>query len=163
MKPNDPCPCKSGAVYTSCCRPVHSGERPAKLPAELLRARYSAFALGLGAFLNDTLGDTHVDRAHGADVPARVAELSRAGRSLKYMGVVVIEADASEALFLAKVFEKGKDRSFAELSSFEWQGGTLRYTSGLLLPRTALPDSWATMSRAEFRALAEGHDEVIVG
>jgi SEC-C motif domain protein len=146
-----------------CCRPAHAGKRPPATPAELVRARYSAFALGLGAFLHETLGDAHADRAHGDAVAARIEELSRAGKTLKYMGVTLLESDEREALFLAKVFEKGQDRSFAELSSFERQDGTLRYTSGLLLPRTALPEAWSTLNRAAFRALAEGHPDLVVG
>ena len=146
-----------------CCKPAHVGERPPATPAELVRARYSAFALGLGAFLHATLGDAHADRAPGNAVAARIEELSRAGKTLKYMGVTLLESDDGEALFLAKVFEKGQDRSFAELSLFEWQDGTLRYTSGLLLPRTALPEAWSALTRVAFRALAEDHADLVVG
>lgn len=128
-----------------------------------MRARYSAFALGLGAFLHDTLAEAHPDRARGDDVPARVAELSRSGRTLKYMGVDVTAADDTRALFLAKVFEKGKDRSFAELSDFVWEGGTLRYLRGVLLPRPALPPDFPTLGIAGYEAWAKGRDEVVIG
>lgn len=130
-----------------------------------MRARYSAFALGLGEFLHATLASAHPDRAEGEAIPPRVAELSRAGRTLKYMGVVVLASDqaANEALFLAKVFEKGRDRSFAELSTFVREEGTLRYASGLLLPRTALPDDWESFTRESFRAYAAKHPDMVEG
>ena len=130
-----------------------------------MRARYSAFALGLGEFLHATLASAHPDRAEGNAVPGRIAELSRAGRTLKYMGVVVLASDeaANEALFLAKIFEKGHDRSFAELSTFVREGGTLRYASGLLLPRTALPSDWESFTRESFRAFAGQHPELVEG
>jgi len=128
-----------------------------------VRARYAAFALGLGPFLHATLADAHPDRAHGAEIDARVAELSRSGRTLKYMGVVVLSADDERALFLAKVFEKGSDRSFMELSRFVSEAGTLRYASGLLLPRTALPSAWEALTMDTFETLAQTHAEVVVG
>ncbi len=125
-----------------------------------MRARYAAFALGDGAFLHATLAAAHPDRAEGSDAATRVAELSRAGRGLKYMGVVVADEGEGEALFLAKVFERGQDRSFAELSSFVVEDGALRYAGGTLLPRAALPRECADgagLRRATFRALAGQH------
>ncbi len=163
MRPKDPCPCRSSASYAQCCLPAHDGTKPPAGPRELVRARYSAFALGLGAFLHATLSEGHGDRAHGDDVPRRVLELSSAGKGLKYMGVDVIASNDTEALFLAKIFEKGKDRGFAELSRFAWEDGTLCYVSGLLLPRAALPSSLATMSLDAFRAYAEAHPDVVAG
>ena len=75
----------------------------------------------------------------------------------------MLDSDEKEALFLAKVFQKGADRSFAELSSFAWQDGELRYIGGSLLPRTALPDTWGSLTRATFRDLTEGHADLVVG
>lgn len=140
MRGKDPCPCRSGATYLDCCRPAHASGRAPTTTGALVRARYSAFALGDGAFLHATLATDHPDRAQGEGAEAaRIAELSRAGRGLKYMGVVVLDEREREALFLAKVFERGQDRSFVELSTFTLEDGALRYASGVLLPRAALP------------------------
>jgi SEC-C motif-containing protein len=38
------CPCGSVA-YDDCCGPLHRGERQAATPEELMRSRYSAYAL----------------------------------------------------------------------------------------------------------------------
>src|SRR3954447_12547926 len=40
-----PCPCGS-ASYDECCGLLHRGERQAETPAELMRSRYSAYAVG---------------------------------------------------------------------------------------------------------------------
>jgi SEC-C motif domain protein len=40
-----PCPCGS-AAYDECCGPLHRGEKQAGSPEELMRSRYSAYALG---------------------------------------------------------------------------------------------------------------------
>ena len=41
----DPCPC-GGDRYGSCCAPLHRGERQAATAEQLMRSRYSAYALG---------------------------------------------------------------------------------------------------------------------
>lgn len=40
---SDPCPC-GGGLYGQCCGPLHRGEREAETAAELMAARYSAYA-----------------------------------------------------------------------------------------------------------------------
>ena len=45
------CSCNSGRAYAQCCKPIHSRERIAATPEELVRARYSAFANRLPDFL----------------------------------------------------------------------------------------------------------------
>lgn len=40
-----PCPCGS-ASYDECCGPLHRGEKQADTAEELMRSRYSAYALG---------------------------------------------------------------------------------------------------------------------
>lgn len=41
-----PCPCGSGTSYDECCRPVHQGKRLAETAEQLMRSRYSAYAVG---------------------------------------------------------------------------------------------------------------------
>ena len=40
------CPCPSGKEYAACCEPVIRGKRKASTAEELMRSRYSAYALG---------------------------------------------------------------------------------------------------------------------
>ena len=42
-----PCPCGSGEVYDACCGRLHRGEAEAQTALELMRARYSAYAMNL--------------------------------------------------------------------------------------------------------------------
>lgn len=41
-----PCPCGSGTAYDACCGPLHRNERQAEGVEELMRSRYSAYAVG---------------------------------------------------------------------------------------------------------------------
>jgi SEC-C motif-containing protein len=45
------CPCGSGAAYAQCCRPLHRGEARAGSAEQLMRSRFSAFAVGDAAYL----------------------------------------------------------------------------------------------------------------
>lgn len=41
-----PCPCSSGEAYDACCGPLHRGTVLAATPEQLMRSRFSAYALG---------------------------------------------------------------------------------------------------------------------
>lgn len=125
-----------------CCGPFHKGIEEAPTPEALMRSRYAAFALGLGEYLVRTLASTHPDKALPG--PALARELSRARVRQRFTGLRIVRAasagDAGEVLFLARVFERGTDRSFAERSTFVREGGGWRYASGELVPVEAVDD-----------------------
>ena len=43
---SDSCPCGSGESYAACCGRLHRGEGRAATAEQLMRSRYSAFAVG---------------------------------------------------------------------------------------------------------------------
>ena len=101
-----------------------------------MRSRYAAFALGLGEYLVRTLAATHPDRALP---PHELApDLSRARQRQRFTGLRIVRTassgDAGQVLFLARIFERGVDRSFGELSTFVREAGGWRYASGEPVP-----------------------------
>ena len=121
-----------------------------------MRSRWSAFAVGRGDYLFDTLASSHPDRA--APREAAVRELSRTRERQRFLRLSVLHTSSSgdegEVLFVARIFEKGVDRSFAELSRFTREDGAWRYESGVLVPGDRLPEDTSAMSREDFLALA---------
>lgn len=101
-----------------------------------MRSRYAAFALGLGEYLVRTLASHHPDRALPPGELAR--DLSRARQRQRFTGLRIVRTassgDAGQVLFWARIFERGVDRSFGELSSFVREAGGWRYASGELVP-----------------------------
>ena len=45
------CPCLSGLPYAECCEPLHRGEIAAPTAEQLMRSRFSAFAVGDAEYL----------------------------------------------------------------------------------------------------------------
>jgi len=141
-----PCPCKSGRAYGDCCRRFHRGDEPPD-PTALMRSRFAAFALGDGAYLLRTMHPSHPLRRQ--DEEAVIRELSRAKNSVRYQGLTVHDAteegDEGRVLFTARVFEKGRDRSFVELSEFERVDGRWRYREGLTVSRSEVAEEPTTI------------------
>ncbi len=152
MKPVRDCPCCSGLRYSACCAPRHTGATPAETPEALMRSRYAAFVVGLGEYLVDTLASDHEDRA----IPraALAQELSNSRHKQRFMGLEIVAAEGDWVLFVARVFTKGRDDSFGELSTFRREDGTWRYASGMLTGESRLPADRSLLTREAFVELA---------
>jgi SEC-C motif-containing protein len=121
-----------------------------------MRSRYSAFARGLGPYLVKTLAAGHEDRALPEETLAR--SLSSVREKQRFMSLRILDAfeepDRAEVLFFACIFEKGKDRSFVELSTFAREDGAWRYESGTLVPLGDLPADLSALTRESFLKIA---------
>jgi SEC-C motif-containing protein len=51
MRSDESCPCGSGAAFGACCLPLHRGEGQATTAEQMMRSRYSAFAVGDAEYL----------------------------------------------------------------------------------------------------------------
>jgi SEC-C motif-containing protein len=100
FNPNDLCPCQSGKKYKKCCRPVHTGVLLPDPPA-LVRARYSAYALGLIDFLMQT---THPEGPHYNPRADRWrATLESFCLTNRFLGVQIVSAEGDRVLYRAEL------------------------------------------------------------
>ena len=101
-----------------------------------MRSRYSAFAAGEIDYLVRTLHPDHSERAL-SDGALRES-LGASCRTYRYPGLAVeaLEEQGVHAFvtFVAKIFERGIDRSFRERSTFARTPDGFRYLSGEMLP-----------------------------
>jgi SEC-C motif-containing protein len=150
------CPCSSGLAYAACCKPFHDGRAEAPTPEALMRSRYAAFSLGVGEYLARTLHASHPDAAAPRDELARA--LRDAARRMKYPELVILDRrdpgpdGVALVLFYARVFEKGKSRSFVERSEFRHDGVGWRYADGTLVPEAELGSDPRTLDLTAFEA-----------
>ncbi len=103
-----------------------------------MRSRFSAYARGEPAYLFRTLHPDHEDHAAGA---AALAESMAAhGMHLRYEALHILDRDGPDedgvarVLFHVRMKQRGKDASFAELSSFAKDAEGWRYVGGELRP-----------------------------
>jgi SEC-C motif-containing protein len=103
-----------------------------------MRSRYSAYALKLYAYLFKT------------DQNA-TAPLQDDGVDRRFAGLRILEVTDYEVLFYAKIYERGADHSFAELSRFAHvpERGWL-YVSGIFVPASRLPKDPSQIDRSLF-------------
>ena len=83
------CPCGGGA-YDSCCGPLIAGEQLAVTAEQLMRSRYSAFALGA----KDPKAIEHLLRTHpetGQTAAARRKALKESCRNIKWLSLEVLD------------------------------------------------------------------------
>lgn len=117
-----PCPC-GGGPYGSCCRPLHRQKRLAATAEQLMRSRYSAFALG---------EIEHLLRTQPSDQPLeqRRRSLQATCRQLRWRELVILAAEdggvgdlEGTVRFEAHYSASGKRGLLREYSRFGREGG----------------------------------------
>ena len=132
---NDPCPCGSGKKYKKCCGLFHDG-KALPPPEKLMRARYSAYVLGLHQFIIDT---THLESPHlRDDRKLWLNELTEHHKRTHYTSLVVEEnkelQDEAWVSFTVTFEQDGVAGSRGERSYFLRQDGQWKYVYGLRKP-----------------------------
>lgn len=115
------CPCRSGQDYAECCGRAHDG-RPPATAEELMRSRYSAFALDKPAYL--------LSSWHPATRPGRLSP----ERGLRWTGVEVLDSSGGglfdaegEVEFRARYRSGGRPGELHERSRFVRHEGVWVY------------------------------------
>ncbi|WP_348944826.1 YchJ family metal-binding protein [Chitinibacter sp. FCG-7] len=118
----DLCPC-GGAQYQQCCQPFHLGDLPPS-PEQLMRSRYSAYVLGLEAYLLGTW--------HSSTRPEQL-DLDEEPKA-KWLGLSVNHAesdgDRGVVSFVARYKVGGRAYRLAEHSRFVREDGRWFYVDG---------------------------------
>jgi SEC-C motif-containing protein len=135
VSPNVTCPCGSGSKLKKCCGLFHAG-RPAA-PGALMRARYSAFAVGDLRFL---MASTHPAGPHFRPDPATwKVQLREYCDSVEFLGLLVHQTEVDEThsvahvTFTANLRRDGDSCGFTERSEFRRDDRRWKYFQGELL------------------------------
>jgi SEC-C motif-containing protein len=122
-----PCPCGLPAAYQDCCGRLHRGTARAATAEQLMRSRYSAFALGDEAYL---LRSWHPDTR-----PTRVdLDPGTRWRRLEVLGTTGGSAFHTEGTveFRAHYTERGRAAELHENSRFVRHDGDWVYVDGVV-------------------------------
>ena len=127
------CPCGSKILYKDCCKPLHLGKLP-KNALELMRSRYSAYALCLSDYIILT---THPENPQFCtDRSTWRQKISEFCVNTKFEKLEVLDFQEKDnratVLFVAHLTQNEKDISFKERSLFEKLDDRWLYKNGLL-------------------------------
>ena len=129
------CPCTSGKSYKSCCEPYHKGELPTKA-VELMRSRFSAYAMGNHAYIIKTTDPTSpVYRKNVAKWRKWLKEYTATTTFLK-LHILNLPAERfgeADLTVTAVLLLHVKDISFTERSLFRKEKGRWLYVRPLNL------------------------------
>ena len=123
------CKCGSDLSYEACCGRLVKGEAKAQNPLELMKSRYSAYALGEGSYLVRTSVKEH---RYEADA-ALIEEFAKNSEWLKLEIVQSSEAGETGMVeFKAYYRENGEIKLHHEKSTFIKEAGEWFYDEGKL-------------------------------
>ena len=130
----DTCPCGSNVSYEECCQPLIKGERPALTAEQLMRARYSAYAMKEIGYLLSSLHPDH--RSDFDEKTTRAWAESSEWHKLEIVNTIGGEAEDIEGKveFIATYTDKGTKREHRELSAFKKEDGTWYLVNGEVQP-----------------------------
>ena len=131
------CPCGSELEFDACCNRYISGAQQPQSAAELMRARYSAYANCACDFLHESLHPAHRSD-HDKEATRRWAESS------EWLGLEIVSTEQGEATddegmveFIATFREKGVVRRYHERSTFKRENGQWYFVDGnMVVPKT---------------------------
>ncbi len=123
------CPCGSGKEFAACCEPVLKGA-PAATPEALMRARYTAHAVGSFTFLETSV---HPSTREKVDT----AKMRQWSEAVTWNGMEVHETtgggeadDAGTVSFTARYSVNGVEQDLREDASFVRENGAWYYLDG---------------------------------
>jgi len=133
IQKDNPCPCCSGKTYAECCKRLHEGTL-AKDALELMRSRYTAYALNLPDYI---IATTHPGSPHYSENKfSWKRSLSKFSSASQFHKLKILDFKERKSLatvtFTAYVSEDSHDSTFTEKSTFEKIGSRWLYRNGLL-------------------------------
>ena len=143
------CPCGTALPYAECCGRLHDGTAPAATAEQLMRARYSAFAVGDAAYLRTTWHPTTRPRRLDLDPDVRWTGLE----ILAITGGSLLAAEGTVE-FRASYVVASRTGAQHERSRFVREAGRWWYRDGVAQPgaSSAVTDDRPAIVRSSRRS-----------
>ncbi len=134
ISPISNCPCGSGASYATCCKPFHDG-LPAGNALQLMRSRYSAYALNLIDYIIKT---THPKNPqYSEDLLHWAKEIEEFSLQTGFKKLTILEfkdgASTATVTFVVDLVQNEQHRTYTEKSTFEKIEGRWLYLNGVMI------------------------------
>jgi len=127
-----PCPCTSKKPYDHCCGPFHAGTALPETAEQLMRSRFSAYALAKVDYLIAT-------RAEAKRADENRDELAQYCKSVSCVGLKIVRKEKGEraddtgsVTFHASLQANGRRSLHIETSAFAREQGRWVYVDGVV-------------------------------
>jgi SEC-C motif-containing protein len=137
----DNCPCGSGKLYDSCCGLYHSGEELPRTAEELMRARYSAFAVGNMDFISSTHDPRTMESYDEEQTRDWARESEWLGLEICHTQYGLESDDTGIVEFIAKYRQQGQEHRHHEEGRFRKQSGKWYFSDGQMVLRPIVRSS----------------------
>lgn len=166
LKPKvDKCPCGSGLSYEACCQPFHLGKKLPESAEELLRSRYSAYALVIPEYIVDT-NHPEAPENQGVDV---LKATRQAARMQQFEGLDILRHEPGAQVDRCEISHRVRYSMAVDDPRLVLQGGRRKYlrsersvfvrenNSWLYLDSTALEDQELAPGSSRNKAAADSN------
>ncbi len=128
---NFECPCCSGKPYLECCGVYHQG-KPAETALQLMRSRYSAYALNNVDYIIRTTHPRHP--AVSQNLNTWKEEILKFSMNTDFEKLEIVDSkelpDRATVIFIAHLKNGDEDATFTERSFFSKVNGVWYYVNG---------------------------------
>ena len=128
------CPCGSNQPLDACCGKYHGGEA-APTALALMRSRYSAFVLGLGEYLHDTLAENQRDAFDVDEFNASAADTKWQGLEIRNTSDGSEGDETGTVEFVATYKAQGQQIQHHELAMFGRENGRWVFADCVMNPK----------------------------
>ena len=120
FSPNDICPCGSLKKYKKCCKPFHDKITFPKTALELMKSRFSAFAVLIAFYIIFTTHENNSD--YISDLKSWNQDIMNFSKNTRFERLEILDFIEGEVesfvTFKATLFQDNTDISFIEKSRF---------------------------------------------
>jgi len=120
FSPNDICPCGSLKKYKKCCKPFHDKITFPKTALELMKSRFSAFAVLIADYIIFTTHENNSD--YISDLKSWNQDIMNFSKNTRFERLEILDfikgKVESFVTFKATLFQDNTDISFIEKSRF---------------------------------------------
>ena len=120
FSPNDICPCGSLKKYKKCCKPFHDKITFPKTALELMKSRFSAFAVLIADYIIFTTHENNSD--YISDLKSWNQDIMNFSKNTRFERLEILDFIEGEVesfvTFKATLFQDKTDISFIEKSRF---------------------------------------------
>lgn len=128
------CPCGSAQLLAECCGRYIDGT-PAPTALSLMKSRYSAFALGNGQYLADTLSTRQKEDFDADEFEKAVGQTKWLGLEIRKYADGGEKDDKGTVEFVAKYREQGQQVIHHELAQFIREDGKWVFDDCVMNPK----------------------------